>query len=589
MSARRLLAISLVVFCFTSCQPTTPTVRSDGGESQAATDSSEATSSSVDAPSDAPNNSSTDGTPDLNDLLVTDEVVDQPETFERVQGDAIHVRPGDNIQAALDEVSENASLNRVVVEAGTYRPQAPAQALIWFNAKHDGITLVARGEVVLSAQNSRIANRSAKSYPAIVNHVVYFGDGVSNRTTLRGFKITGANGYITTKLGPQIEPDFAEPQLKKTPFFYTDGGGIKIFARSYPTIEDCEIYDNYCSPCGAGISIEHRGYTDQAVIIRNCILRNNNVPLTGAALDLLGLDQGSHAIVENCLFIENSSNCPLDKMSTKLGSWKPKDGHGAVTVFGKSKLTMRRCTFVGNRNGVDDLGPNCTYDNCIFWKNDKEGGWPTNPRYEFEVDNPKGVTNCVIGGYVSDRMKAQVDPTKNMFDAPDPRFNKQFVPQNSVYKETGYRPTKPNASTDQARHDGQHVDSNLLAQTLEISVTGRDFNWYFAYPTKSDHAQVLARRNLYVPTNVPIQLRIESEDYLYSLALPQFEAQEIAVPKMTHKLAFTAKEAGVSQLVGDQFCGYSHPDLMGNVIALEPKEFLLWLATESSQENGQNN
>ena len=30
-------------------------------------------------------------------------------------------------------------------------------------------------------------------------------------------------------------------EIRKTPFFYTDGGGIKIYARSYPTIELVEV------------------------------------------------------------------------------------------------------------------------------------------------------------------------------------------------------------------------------------------------------------------------------------------------------------------------------------------------------------
>ena len=130
-----------------------------------------------------------------------------------------------------------------------------------------------------------------------MNHVVYFGDGIGPETKLHGFKITGANDFVTTKLGPSIEPT-TDDRLKRTTFFYTDGGGIKIFGRSYPTLESLEIYENYASPCGAGISVEHRGFTDQAVTIRDCIFRNNRVPLTGAALDLLDHEKGSSAVVE---------------------------------------------------------------------------------------------------------------------------------------------------------------------------------------------------------------------------------------------------------------------------------------------------
>ena len=75
--------------------------------------------------------------------------------------------------------------------------------------------------------------------------------------------------------------------IRKTAFFYTDGGGIKIYARSYPTIEDVEVYENYTSPCGGGVSVEHLGQSQESVLFRNCIFRNNRTQTTGSALDLL--------------------------------------------------------------------------------------------------------------------------------------------------------------------------------------------------------------------------------------------------------------------------------------------------------------
>src|SRR3954451_25478272 len=94
---------------------------------------------------------------------------------------AYHVQPGGSIQAALDAAAKDPANKTVYVHAGTYRPAAHGQALIWFNARHDGITLEAVGEVVLTAANPAIADKTAPSFPAVVNHVVYFGDGVSTK------------------------------------------------------------------------------------------------------------------------------------------------------------------------------------------------------------------------------------------------------------------------------------------------------------------------------------------------------------------------------------------------------------------------
>ena len=153
--------------------------------------------------------------------------------------------------------------------------------------------------MILTAANPAIADKRAPSYPAVVNHVVYFGDGVSRKTVLRGFKITGANNFTT---GSGEKSPIESDDIRKTAFFYTDGGGIKIYARSYPTIENVEIYDNYSSPCGGGVSVEHLGQTQESVLFRGCIFRNNRTQTTGSALDLL---HGSAATIENCLFVGN--------------------------------------------------------------------------------------------------------------------------------------------------------------------------------------------------------------------------------------------------------------------------------------------
>lgn len=353
---------------------------------------------------------------------------------------AFHVHPGQEIQDALEKAAMHVDRKTVIVHAGIYQPSAPRQALIWLNKRHDGIHLKAEGVVTLTAANPEIAKRSAKSYPAIVNHVIYCGDGVGPNTRIEGFRITGANNFTMNK-GPVIEPS-TDPELKRTAYFYYDGGGIKIYGRSYPTLERLEIFDNYSSPCGAGISIEHRGFKERHVTIRDCVFRNNRVPLTGAALDLLGHDKGSTAIVENCLFVNNASNGSMDSRSLKLGSWMPEAGHGAITVFEPCHLTLRNCTIVGNRNGVDDLSPTSSYEHCIFWKNTAEGGWVRGERYDASISHGAGVVNCFFAGL----NRKEIDSTANDLEAPNPEFDAFFTPQNAIFAKAGYRPIRPSTT-----------------------------------------------------------------------------------------------------------------------------------------------
>ncbi len=348
-----------------------------------------------------------------------------------------HVRPGGSIQEALEKAARDPVNKTVFVHAGTYRPQAKGQALIWFNARHDGITLQAVGEVVLTAANPQVADAGAPSHPAVVNHVVYFGDGISPKTVMRGFRITGANNFTTgTGERSPIESD----DVRKTLFFYSDGGGIKVYARSYPTIEQIEVYGNYASPCGGGVSVEHLDQVQEAVTFRNCIFRNNRTQTTGSAVDLL---HGSRAVLDNCLFVGNIANLGVDYVGLLTGGeYHPQNGSGALTVFERSRATVSRCTFTGNWNGVDDGGTGSGYVDCIFWKNNLPGGISPGKRYEIDIVDGGGVKRCFINGDVND-LRETIDRAANTFDAPDPRFDARFVPAAPAYAKAGYRPVSP--------------------------------------------------------------------------------------------------------------------------------------------------
>ena len=251
--------------------------------------------------------------------------------------DGYHVHPGDEIQEAMQAAATNRVQKTVHVHAGEYRSRVRRQALVWFNRSHDGIHLVAEGAVTLTAANPELALPSEPGFPAVVNHVVYFGDGVSSNTVLQGFQLTGANAFLTRAQTREMEPSTA---ILKNFFFYSDGGGVKVFGRSYPVLRDLTLIDNFTRPCGAGISIQHQGYKEGVVRIENCVFRNNRAQGTGGALDLL---VGSAAEVVNCLFVENTSNTGEDLVAKNSGE-RPFVNNGVVTLFWNSKALFQNCT-----------------------------------------------------------------------------------------------------------------------------------------------------------------------------------------------------------------------------------------------------
>lgn len=348
--------------------------------------------------------------------------------------DGYHVQPGDRIQDALDKAAANPTNKVVKVHAGIYRPDSKRQALIWFNRKHDGVQLEAVGEVTLTAENTALSDPKSSSHPAVVNHVVYFGDGLSPKTLMRGFIIKGANGFMTREGTEVIEPD---TQISKGLFFFSDGGGIKVFGRSYPRIIGVTVADNYATPCAGGISIQHEGHGTNMVQLIDCVFRNNRAQVTGSAIDLL---EGSTAKVVNCLFVANASNLGQDTISTKSGQ-PPFTNNGVVTVFQSSRIWMERCTLTGNRNGVEDFEGQSVFRNCIFWDNHLKAGQSGGKPFDLDVQTGTRVEGSFVQGTMPNPYNGQFQ-TGVVTNPPPPKFDLNFVPSAPAYGRAGYRPAK---------------------------------------------------------------------------------------------------------------------------------------------------
>ena len=347
----------------------------------------------------------------------------------------MHVNPGDDIQLVLNKAADT-KCRKVVLHEGTYRPDTKRQALIYLNRRHDGIHIIADGEVTLEAGNKAVADATDPTYPAIVNHVVYIGDGITNGTVLQGLRISGANAFQTREGTDEIQPDIGLDRLICDQFFFSDGGGIKIFGRSYPTLIGLTVEGNVAKPCGGGVSVEHRGFGDHSVVFQDCVFRKNSCQLTGAAVDVL---PGSAAIFKNCLFVDNKGNNGDDDVSAEGRHYNSVHGSGALTVFPESRVSVTGCTFTENRNGIDDKGRGNAYVDCLFWNNSVPGGTPEGTRYEMDIVHAVNVRHCFIGGVEPD-LRGSLDPDNNSLGISDPLFDSRFVPQRGALAGIGYRP-----------------------------------------------------------------------------------------------------------------------------------------------------
>jgi hypothetical protein len=145
-------------------------------------------------------------------------------------------------------------------------------------------------------------------------------------------------------------------------------------------------------------------------------------------------------VISNCLFVGNIANLGSNYISANPA--QPEFTNSApLTVFPTSRAVVQRCTFTNNRNGVEDLGRNSLYQNCIFWQNALNGAFYGGKRYDLNIQDRARVNGCIFGGPVL-ASEGIISKSDNRFDGPDPKFDAQFRPASALYKEAGFRPDK---------------------------------------------------------------------------------------------------------------------------------------------------
>ena len=121
------------------------------------------------------------------------------------------------------------------------------------------------------------------------------------------------------------------------------------------------------------------------------------------------------------------------------------------------------------------------------------------------------------------------------------------------------------------------------SEPLRVRVTGHDFSWRLRYPGPDRNFDTpddfLAQRHLHLPMETDIQLELRSDDFVYSLYLPDYELVEMAFPGRPYLVEFRTDAAGTSRLLGTQMCGFTHEELLGDLVVLSATDFLRWMET----------
>jgi cytochrome c oxidase subunit 2 len=144
--------------------------------------------------------------------------------------------------------------------------------------------------------------------------------------------------------------------------------------------------------------------------------------------------------------------------------------------------------------------------------------------------------------------------------------------------------------------------------SMEIEVTGKQFNWYFRYPGADgafgrSGAQFVTEANpaglddkdpagkddvvtatLGIPQGRSIKLVLRSFDVTHGFYVRELRLKQDALPGMLIPIHFQADVAGDYEIVCTQLCGNNHHRMRAVLKVLPQADFEKWLANEKATE-----
>ncbi len=139
--------------------------------------------------------------------------------------------------------------------------------------------------------------------------------------------------------------------------------------------------------------------------------------------------------------------------------------------------------------------------------------------------------------------------------------------------------------------------------SMQVEVTGRQFQWYFRYPgpdaefgqidpaliapaegnplgiTRKDSRGLddVVTSELVLPVNREVDLTIRAQDVVHGLFIPAMRVQQNAVPGLLLHVHFTPVATGTYLILCTQVCGLGHARMQAQLRVLSQPEFQEWL------------
>lgn len=116
-------------------------------------------------------------------------------------------------------------------------------------------------------------------------------------------------------------------------------------------------------------------------------------------------------------------------------------------------------------------------------------------------------------------------------------------------------------------------DYSEANDVVKVDVTAHQFWWEFEYTDLG----IVTAHDLYIPVDKKVFVTVRSADVAHSFWVPGLAGKIDAVPGVTNKMYFDAKEPGIYRGVCAELCGASHALMDFKVIAVSQEEFDQWV------------
>ena len=110
-------------------------------------------------------------------------------------------------------------------------------------------------------------------------------------------------------------------------------------------------------------------------------------------------------------------------------------------------------------------------------------------------------------------------------------------------------------------------------ESMQIYVVGKQWMWKVQHPTGQREIN-----QLHIPVGRNVRLTMISQDVLHSFSVPEFRVKHEVIPGRYTELWFQATKPGTYHLFCTQYCGTKHSGMIGEVIAMDPNAYEVWLS-----------